>query len=419
MRGTTTTRPGPVGTGCAHRHRRPRCRRHSHREWTNSGGPVTNTYTPARQPKTKTITGTAGLALASWGYTHDGLTRQRSQAHTDSALGNSGTFGYVYDDHGRTTTFSAGSDTTTYSWDPNNNRTGVTTGTDSVTFAYRADNAITDVTSAGNTRTYVYDAAGRLSNDGECAYLYDGFDRLTDTTERDAGQTACGNPATPDTSSQSYDGNGAIRTRTDTTGTTTYLQDPILGAPLTQSRAGADTHYLYATTPTPLADVHTGPAWITEALHHDGYGNIAATTINSVTGCVVRYDPFGNAIDQAPTSTKPCNNAAATTPNEQWYRSGLRDDTTGSYQYGARTYRPDHTGTWTTPDTATPGATAHRPVDRYGPLDSQPLHLRQRRPHQPPRSQRPRPGHRGLGATPRRSRRRLHRVIDVGPKDLR
>ena len=36
-----------------------------------------------------------------------------------------------------------------------------------------------------------------------------------------------------------------------------------------------------------------------------------------------------------------------------------------------------------------------------------------------PRSQRPRPGHRGLGATPRRSRRRLHRVIDVGPKDLR
>ena len=41
MRGTTTTQRGPVETGCAHGHRRPRCRRHSRREWDDSRGPVT------------------------------------------------------------------------------------------------------------------------------------------------------------------------------------------------------------------------------------------------------------------------------------------------------------------------------------------------------------------------------------------
>jgi len=53
MRGTTTTRPGPDRTGCIQRQRRPRRRQHSHREWTNSRGPVT----PAPGQYTDTETG--------------------------------------------------------------------------------------------------------------------------------------------------------------------------------------------------------------------------------------------------------------------------------------------------------------------------------------------------------------------------
>lgn len=76
MRGTTTTRPGPVETGCAHQHRRTTCRRHSHREWTNSRGPVierkVNGTTVARYGHTATGD-VSGLTLDTGGTVLDAV----------------------------------------------------------------------------------------------------------------------------------------------------------------------------------------------------------------------------------------------------------------------------------------------------------------------------------------------------------
>lgn len=310
-------------------------------EWTYN-----NDDTLARQ----LLKNSAGAWLSDWNYAYDNNYRQVTQTHAGPGAGGgaaiTGTATYAYDPSGRLSSYTEpGKPAKALSWDHDGNRLSF----GAQRFTYNADDSIataTDTTGA-NQKSFTYAAFGGVSSDGCTTYAYDGFDRMT----RSAGQAAQACP-TPVTKDYAYDGLDRQRSHKKLTdlGPTVIHYDG-LGQSVAMETAptGIDTVFeLDASGKAKASKVNTVVAPKVEYLADDGYGNVTTVTSSSAAvDCTVRYDPFGNA--NAPqASDNPCHTGSKPA-SDLFYRGTRRDDTTGQYQMGFRSYDPAK-GTFLTPD---------------------------------------------------------------------
>ncbi|HEX6391959.1 MAG TPA: RHS repeat-associated core domain-containing protein [Acidimicrobiales bacterium] len=310
--------------------------------------------------QTQTLTGPQGT-LSAWGYSYDNQGRINSQtlactATTGCPLSgstagtwNTGNYSYSYDAAGRLASFNQAGTNQTITYDPNGNRTGYgPTG-----YFYGPDDAICgsgNGTQSGCSASYSYDGAGRLTSDGCTNYTYDPFGRTQTAT---VTASTCGNPATV---TYGYDGLGRQTNDTSHTpvgaGTTVNTFTTVTYYDLTSHVADETTDsltltsYELAPNGSPLA-VHGFPDQ-TQYLSTDGNNNIA-TVENSagLIACATRYDPFGNPTNLPSGATNACS--VGTSISDLAYQTNRRDQNTGTYQNGTRTYDPTKAA-FTTPD---------------------------------------------------------------------
>jgi RHS repeat-associated protein len=326
--------------------------------------------------------------LSKWSYTYD--TGYREVSHTFNGLDGSTvspvTTTYTYAPGGRLASFANGSTPTKYvTWDHNGNRTcyGVDcdhgsvhpTGNDHVAFNYLADNSIKSEESAGNTFTYPSaNPTGGLTADRCNNYSYDGFDRLTDMTP--TGASGCGTTGT----TYAYDPLDRQVSRTAGSGTPQLIH--YLGRTGTADRTtvgSAATDVAVDANARPLA---LRDATNTQYLTDNGRGSIGSVlSTTSTVACQAAYDPFGSQLGAAGTSAATSCTSTAT-PNDRWYNAARRDETTGNYQLGSRTYDPTK-ASFLMPDTyraAGPAVDAALGTDpltanRYGYVNGDPVNL--------------------------------------------
>ena len=168
-------------------------------------------------------------------------------------------------------------------------------------------------------------------------YTYDALDRQRSDTQAVAGTNTS-------TTTMNYSGQdtGVATETTDTTPSRRYTLGP----------GGAHTAMTWTTGTGALTQPHN------HYLGTDGKGSITQITGDSTasgtpTGtsgvaCATRQDPWGKTSGSTPgNSTSPCPTNAAvstsTTSNDIYYRGERRDNSTGNYQLGSRTYDPAKT----------------------------------------------------------------------------
>lgn len=307
--------------------------------------------------------------LAHYTYSYDENYRILTDTHTGVAAGTvaplpTTTYTYAYRPDGRLASFVNGSTQQSLTWDHDGNR--LTYGNQ--TYTYNPDDTIAtskkDATSS--THTYSYDTYGRLHDDGCSTYAYDGFDRSYTTYINRTSDPSCpqGVTSTQDAMTYYYDGLdrqvGRFETQTPLTGSgtsnTTHLYyDGTSQTTTGEKRYGNNTSVDYTLTADGQSHAAIDSTSTLQYLLGDGQGNItvATTSTGGMTGvaCAVRYDPFGNTIDDttnAPTATGAC--MTGTTISNVLYHGTRRDISTKDYQLGARTYDPTKAA-FTTPDT--------------------------------------------------------------------
>ena len=351
-----------------------------------NGHEATSVYYSDDTLDTYTLKNAADTTVAKWDYAYDALDRITSvnvptaakAASAPGAPATPGLHGYAYDGAGRITCHTVnttdpgvcpeegGPGATVGAWDPNGNRTRW----GERTFTYNADDTIATTDKNGaNTKNYDYETFGGIASDDCANFRYDEFDRLTEVAPA-AGTL----PPPPDceggsaTVSYDYDGLDRQRATTITPGVAIPPIEPKI----------TETHY--DGTSSSLSDEidTSGPVDVIKKLRHytldvtgaakavttdavptqpdieylttDGKGNIATVTADddgNVT-CAARYDPFGQPQNDDPSGgSQACTSGQ--TNSSIFYRGNRRDQTTGAYQLGSRTYDPTKAG-FLTPD---------------------------------------------------------------------
>ncbi len=381
---------------------------------------VTYAHNPDDTLASSTLTGpdpadtTRTTDLAKYAYDYDGLARVFRQtltgqparlagaanqptitlpaATTEQATKQPGAlptggYTYRYDTAGRLSSFQAGATMpSTLTHDADGNRT--TYG--SLRFSYNADDSLSSQSSATDptaARNYRQTPWGGQASDECTANTYDGFDRLTgsvtgantnpaglattglvtvacaagtntSTFTYDALDRQTGHSSTKATSRVPagantrvhYDADGQSLASEDIAGaapqTLRYLLDDTGGALALSTTTGAATQPL-------------------EQLTTDGVGNITTST-SSAGGlsCTARFDPYGSPVNTI-TTDSTCN--TGDTGNEIWFHGGRRDGSTGSYQFGSRTYQPGNAN-WLTPDSDRTGGSGSNQALAVDPL---------------------------------------------------
>lgn len=304
-----------------------------------------------------------------------------------------GAVAYEYDVIGRRTKMTvAGQVPVTYAYDAASRLTQITQGNQTVVIGYdAAGRRIALVYPNGTVTTYAYDNASRLtaivhalgtSQVENLSYSYDAAGNRVTATRGNGPAVSLPPPtqAAYDASNQqtkfnsgtpnlTYDANGNLSSKTDTSGTATYTWDArnrliavtspgtsaaftydALNRRISKSINGETTQYLYdrhdvvqeirdsAVSATylrslnvdePFARYGTGTTASAEYYHADGLGSVLVLT--SAAGAVqttYTYDPFGNTSVTGGSSANP------------FQFTGRENDGTGLYYYRARYYIP-------------------------------------------------------------------------------
>jgi RHS repeat-associated protein len=246
-------------------------------------------------------------------------------------------------------------------WDHDGNR--LTYGAQK--FTYNADDSL-NTSNAGGLgaldHTMTYDASGRLTDDSCNTFGYDGFDRLASVTPDTVTLDAT---CPKSTVTYTYDGLDRQNSRSETSGipaatrTSQLFYDGLSQQTSGETYSGgtgpSSLDYALAADRTAKAANTTGTGAALQYLADDGTGSTATITTSTGgatgTACALRYDPFGNAVqnnNNAAPSAGPCYTGS--TNVDQLYRGARKDNATGNYQLGSRTYDPSK-NTFYTPDT--------------------------------------------------------------------
>lgn len=305
--------------------------------------------------------GPGGTTLAAWNYTYDALRRITGQTTTGATAPNGSTgaapgtadnrdYAYGYDAAGRVNSFTAGTTSKPITHDHDGNRLSY----DGTTYSYNADDTIASSTQNLVTSGYTYTTNGAVKTDECNTNHYDGFDRLDTMT----GGLSVG-CATPGTTTYTYDGMDRQRSHVATNPigslpANTTVQVHYDGASSTVSsekRSDQTTPAAYELDGKGTTLGVAGPAATDrQFLIDDGHGNITTgIAADDTVNCTARFDPFGNPSQTRPNADDPCNTGSST--GDVFYGGGRRDQTSGNYQNGARTYDPGK-ASFLTADTA-------------------------------------------------------------------
>ncbi len=285
-----------------------------------------------------------------------------------------GTASYSYDGAGRISYLTLpGQSGQTVSWDHDGNRLTY----QGVTYAYNMDDSIA---TAGGT-SFTYFPTGARRTDGSHFYCYDGYDRLLRATvPTDVG---CNSP----TISYAYEGLDRQRAHNEGSGST-YLEYDGLSTTISaefpyNSPSGAGTVYALAGSRRTAVGSYASGGVQSSTINYladDGMGNIStAVTTGGSMACTAWSDAWG--VPMSPlSSSNPCNTGSTLDTN--FYTGTRRDQITGDYQFGVRTYDPK-TGSFLEPDTflgsrpGSQGSVISDPLtmNRYVYVNGDPLNL--------------------------------------------
>jgi RHS repeat-associated protein len=258
-------------------------------------------------------------------------------------------------------------------WDHDGNRLTY----QGVTYTYNMDDSIA---TAGST-TFTYFPTGARRTDGSHFYCYDGYDRLfRATTVTDVG---CNSP----TISYAYEGLDRQRAHSEGSGTT-FIEYEGLSSTISEeylggSPSGSGTVYALAGSRRTAVGSYASGGVQSSSINYladDGMGNIStAVTTGGSMACTAWSDAWGMPMS-AITSSNPCNTGS--TLDTSFYTGSRRDQITGDYQFGVRTYDPN-TGSFLEPDTylgsqpSTKGSVVSDPLtlNRYIYVNGDPLNL--------------------------------------------
>lgn len=343
-------------------------------------------YNPDNTLAGKTVSA-VGATIAAWAYQYNNdqqITAQIVTERGSSTLSNctpsqptgpcAGPYSYTYDHANRLASFADAGGTRTVSYDHDSNRTNYGVAADTYTpqpgqpktlqLAYNADDSIAQTVAGTATQAFTYNLTGDLGTDGCNTYTQDGFDRTTQVAN--PGHPGCG-PAS--TVAYSYDGLDRQRSHTDSLLnllpiTTDISYDGLNTTVASENPIGVTnllaTNYAVSPAGHPLAvsaALTTGGA---QELVTDGTRTVALTTTNTPPNsappvdCTARFDPYGTPQYAQPGDAQHVCNTGAT-PNDVFYNGARHDATSGTYQFGSRTYDPTKAA-FLTPDTyrATP-----------------------------------------------------------------
>src|SRR6266851_2702993 len=316
--------------------------------------------------------------LASWIYAYDSDYRITSQTFSGLGVGGvtpvQGTASYSYDGAGRISNLTLpGQSAQSVSWDHDGNRISY----QGVAYTYNMDDSIN---TAGST-SFTYFPTGARRTDGGHFYCYDGYDRLfRATTVTDIG---CNSP----TISYAYEGLDRQRAHSEGSGTTFIeydgLSSTISEEYLSGGPSGAGTVYALAGSRRTAVGTYASGGVQASSINYladDGMGNIStAVTTGGSMACTAWSDAWG--VPMSPlSSSNPCNTGS--TLDTSFYTGSRRDQITGDYQFGVRTYDPN-TGSFLEPDTylgsrpGTRGSVISDPLtrNRYVYVNGDPLNL--------------------------------------------
>lgn len=244
---------------------------------------------------------------------------------------------------------------------------------DDTHYTYNADDSIANVKNSANTldllgKTQKYDADGNLTDDGCSKITYTGFEQTQSVTPKPRGEVL-DSLCNTSTMTYGYDALGRQVAR----GSTPAGPNPLTPGTLTSTQlfyAGASSNavgevssggstttldYTLSSLGGSLAVTSTGSGAATQYLVDDGTGSVGVTTSSSGgAGCILHYTPAGEATaDNTAVVKKPTDNpcSSGSTVSDKQYRGERRDDQTGTYQLGARTYSPGRAA-FSSPDTA-------------------------------------------------------------------
>jgi RHS repeat-associated protein/uncharacterized repeat protein (TIGR01451 family) len=327
-----------------------------------NGTTVTRTYNPDNTLATQSLTANAtGAALARWDYTHDPMGRIRAANRGTSSAPSldcapapaslpAGLHCFDYDSAGRLSQFKDATADRALAWDHDGNRLSYGPSGNAATFSYNADDSLA-TSQAGPSapvRHETYAPFGGRTGD-ECTTLtYDGFDRLASSVG--TGITGCARARTDYT----YDGLDRQVTRAEsgtgavTPGTTSVYYDALSSRLLQEVMPDGAVVDYGMVGGSPVSVRRTGSQAATQYLTDDGMGSVStATTTSGAVACSLRYDPFGGPLNPQ-SDANACSTGS--TPSSLLYRESRRDQVTGAYQLGSRTYDPAQ-ASFLTPDT--------------------------------------------------------------------
>jgi RHS repeat-associated protein len=273
-------------------------------------------------------------------FTYD-KNRRITQSQVTSTVGGQTTViqqDYWYDAANRLyQAFDGNTTTTTYTWDHDGNL--LSNG--QTTFVHNEDGSIASATTGGTQHSYTYSAAGAVTSNGCGTYTVDGFERVTQM----AGSAGTGCPAAV-TTQYSYDALNRQAQHYSSTDGEHVLDsfDGLTQAVLVEHKQTANQDFVYGVqsdgtvkTVTQYNSTST-TSMAHELLAGDQRGTLfASETAAGSNLCAVLYDPFG-APQSAQSATNPCWHGS--TVDAFLYHSSRHDNSTGAYQFGARTYDP-------------------------------------------------------------------------------
>jgi RHS repeat-associated protein len=259
------------------------------------------------------------------------------------------------------------------SWDHDGNRLTY----QGVTYTYNMDDSIA---TAGST-SFTYFPTGARRTDGGHFYCYDGYDRLFRATA--VTDVGCNSP----TISYAYEGLDRQRAHSEGSGTTFMeydgLSSTISAEYLGGGPSGAGTVYALAGSRRTAVGTYASGGVQASSINYladDGIGNIStAVTTGGSMACTAWSDAWG--VPMSPlSSSNPCNTGS--TIDTSFYTGSRRDQITGDYQFGVRTYDPK-TGSFLEPDTflgsrpGSQGSVVSDPLtlNRYVYVNGDPLNL--------------------------------------------
>jgi RHS repeat-associated protein len=184
-----------------------------------------------------------------------------------------------------------GAVTTSYTYDAVGNRTSMTSADGTTHYSYDVeDRLISMIDPVGGSFAFTYSAQSQLvslsrPNGVVDAFTYDSTGKLTSRTATHAGSTVA-------LSSQTFDANGQVASRTDLGGTSTYTHDSTGQLVGVAAPGGATSSYVYDTAGNRVSDP------LSSSMTYD-----PANRLLSDSNYAYTYDAEGNRISRTSRST--------------------------------------------------------------------------------------------------------------------